>query len=169
MCLPYFLSGTAIGYLWDSHLKVLCKNYSLQVNAVAVICLILTLVNPFTRFYPICTDTNSRMARNRFNPEHYASYLALVVCAAAGCRSMQFLVLPPLQFLGKISFGLYLIHSLVIWGIEVKLGVGVGQFCLLLAIVFALATASFYLIEQPAQRCVRLFALHVSNQHSSLI
>ena len=62
-----------------------------------------------------------------------------------------FLTLPPLRFLGLISYGLYLWHYpiyLVVTQDRTGLS-GYELFGLRLAVTFAVAIASYYLIEKP--------------------
>jgi peptidoglycan/LPS O-acetylase OafA/YrhL len=80
---------------------------------------------------------------------------ALVI--AAGCAQHRFgatvlLGVRPAQFIGKISYGLYLWHwplimiGPAVWGLE---AVRVRHYLVLMGVAFLLTIATFYLIENP--------------------
>jgi hypothetical protein len=60
----------------------------------------------------------------------------------------------PLRWIGTISYGLYLWHwPIDVWIVEWRTGLGPTALNLLrLAVTFAAATASFYLVERPIRR-----------------
>jgi peptidoglycan/LPS O-acetylase OafA/YrhL len=75
---------------------------------------------------------------------------------------------PPLRYLGKISYGVYLLHSLVFaWFLRSQVGIRAIEsgsliaalLCLIgeLAIVVAIASISFYFFESPLLRLKRYF------------
>jgi peptidoglycan/LPS O-acetylase OafA/YrhL len=70
----------------------------------------------------------------------------------------KFFLLPPLRYLGKISYGIFVYHLLLLFWLEPRLmplGLGPGMNAwiwsfLLLAIVVLIAGLSFRFLEQPA-------------------
>ncbi|MEZ5183097.1 MAG: acyltransferase family protein [Acidimicrobiales bacterium] len=94
-----------------------------------------------------------------------ASVLATVVIAAVvrgGGPLARALSVAPLRFLGTISYGLYLWHWLVFQAVDARNGRlpllgdrvldGIALDGLKLGLSFALALASFWLVEQPIRR-----------------
>jgi peptidoglycan/LPS O-acetylase OafA/YrhL len=77
----------------------------------------------------------------------------------------------PLLWLGTVSYGIYLWHKPVLDGLDSRL-VPHGEVItalVLLAVTVAIAAASFYLIERPAQRVARrLVAARAARAESSL-
>jgi peptidoglycan/LPS O-acetylase OafA/YrhL len=66
--------------------------------------------------------------------------------------------LAPLRFAGRISYGLYLYHLPIYFWLGFREGyVGRPKMIFALLLVFAAATASFYLVEQPILRLKRYF------------
>jgi hypothetical protein len=68
----------------------------------------------------------------------------------------SFLSLPPLVWIGRISYGLYLWHwPVIVVASPARTGLdGASLTVVRVGLTFALATASFYLVEQPIRRGV---------------
>src|SRR2546425_1222358 len=92
-------------------------------------------------------------------------YAVFGVCVAAVITSAvqpgrfalrSFLSLPPLVWIGRISYGLYLWHwPVIVVASPARTGLDGAQLTVVrVALTFALATASFYLVEQPIRRGV---------------
>lgn len=94
----------------------------------------------------------------------------LIDRAADGVRGWAGLVLesPPLLYLGKISFGIYVLHLIVpegIKAIEARTGLdlgfperlGLGQFAYVTVVAVILATISWYALERPINDLKRFF------------
>lgn len=87
----------------------------------------------------------------------YAVAIAAVIAAAVqpGRGLLRTpLSFRPLRWIGTISYGLYLWHwPIDVWLVEWRLGLGPTALNLLrLAVTFAAATASYYLVELPIRR-----------------
>jgi peptidoglycan/LPS O-acetylase OafA/YrhL len=82
-----------------------------------------------------------------------SAVLVCVVCAPRAGVS-RLLSLAPLRWIGRISYGLYLWHyPLFIWINGARTGLtGAPLFLVRCAVTFAVATLSFYLVEQPIRR-----------------
>jgi len=92
-------------------------------------------------------------------------YAVFGVCVAAVITSAvqpgrfalrSFLSLPPLVWIGRISYGLYLWHwPVIVVASPARTGLdGASLTGVRVGLTFALATASFYLVEQPIRRGV---------------
>jgi peptidoglycan/LPS O-acetylase OafA/YrhL len=92
-------------------------------------------------------------------------YAAFGVCVAAVITSAvqpgrfalrSFLSLPPLVWIGRISYGLYLWHwPVIVVASPARTGLdGASLTAVRVGLTFALATASFYVVEQPIRRGV---------------
>jgi peptidoglycan/LPS O-acetylase OafA/YrhL len=79
-----------------------------------------------------------------------AGVLTSVVCVPAGVLA-RVLALAPVRFVGRISYGLYLWHyPLFVWLDHERTGLtGLGLLTVRVAVTFAVATASFFLVERP--------------------
>ena len=80
------------------------------------------------------------------------------VLAVIGAQNARFVGLPPLVFFGRISYGLYLWHGVLL----LSTPGGAPLFAardrgLAVLVSIALATTSFYLVENPALRAKRRF------------
>jgi peptidoglycan/LPS O-acetylase OafA/YrhL len=66
----------------------------------------------------------------------------------------RLLSLPPIRYIGRISYGLYIWHwPLFIWVNEARTGLsGYSLFVVRVAVTFAVAIASYHLIEQPIRK-----------------
>nr|MDT0666550.1 acyltransferase [Micromonospora sp. DSM 115978] len=82
-----------------------------------------------------------------------ALLVAAIVEVPNGVAS-RILTLPPLPYIGKISYGLYLWHWPVFLTLTAgRTGVsGTGLLLLRLAVTFAITIASFHLVENPIRR-----------------
>jgi peptidoglycan/LPS O-acetylase OafA/YrhL len=66
--------------------------------------------------------------------------------------------LPPFRYAGRISYGLYLYHLPIYFALGFREGyVGKPKMLFAVALVFAVATASYYLVEAPILRLKRYF------------
>ncbi len=94
-----------------------------------------------------------------------AAYGALILFVAMPARDARpgllarFLALPPLEYMGRVSYSLYLWHIPVIW-LVVRLGIAfprtpaglLANVVLVLVISVAFSTVTYYLVERPALR-----------------
>jgi peptidoglycan/LPS O-acetylase OafA/YrhL len=66
----------------------------------------------------------------------------------------RLLSLPPIRYIGRISYGLYIWHwPLFIWLDQSRTGAsGYGLFALRAVVTFAVSVASYHLVEQPIRR-----------------
>jgi peptidoglycan/LPS O-acetylase OafA/YrhL len=83
---------------------------------------------------------------------------ALVIGAPASWVNRRILSLPPLVFVGRVSYSFYLWHWPILAYLRIANGNTVPWIASFLAVVtaFALAVLSFYFIEQPCRRSKRL-------------
>ena len=106
-------------------------------------------------FWTLVPDTAAWMYRG--------GYAVFGVCVAAVITSAiqpgrfalrSFLSLPPLVWIGRISYGLYLWHwPVIVVASPARTGLDGAQLTILrVGLTFAIATASFYLVEQPIRR-----------------
>ena len=80
----------------------------------------------------------------------------VIVSAVGAPRSLvpRFLSLPPVRYVGQISYGLYIWHwPLFLWVDHARTGLlGTPLFLLRLVVTFAVSVASFHLVERPIRR-----------------
>jgi len=86
---------------------------------------------------------------------------ALLIAVPASFINRWLLSLPPLVFIGKISYSLYLWHWPLLAFLHLAAGNILPPVAVLLAVAASLAAAiiSYYLIEQPFRRSTRPRAL----------
>jgi peptidoglycan/LPS O-acetylase OafA/YrhL len=83
-----------------------------------------------------------------------AAAVVASVAAVPDSPLARFLSLPPLRYVGRISYGVYLWHwplFLVLTAARTHVGGGAPLLLLRFAVTFAVATASFHLFEQPVR------------------
>lgn len=83
--------------------------------------------------------------------------LIYVAVAAPSSWPARLLSLPPLVWMGEISFGVYLIHRIVQWGLTQAMpGLsGIGAFALVVLLTLGLSSLTFLYYEKPARRALR--------------
>ena len=81
---------------------------------------------------------------------------AVILSAVGAPRSVvpRFLALPPIRYVGQISYGLYIWHwPLFIWINHERTGLsGYPLFVVRVLVTFGVAVASFHLVERPIRR-----------------
>ncbi len=86
----------------------------------------------------------------------YAIGVAIIIAAVVQAASplARMLTIPPLPWIGRISYGLYLWHwPVIVWLVHWRVGFGDSRLVALrLVVTFALAAASYYLVEMPIRR-----------------
>lgn len=93
----------------------------------------------------------------------FPGYAALLPCLGAvfillggkvANPASAFLALPPIAFVGRISYSLYLWHWPLIVFVQYRIGrtLRPGEACIVLAVAMMIATLSWLLIEQPLRR-----------------
>ena len=88
-----------------------------------------------------------------------AAAVLVVGLVSAPWRGLRlFFEAPPLVWVGKVSYGVYLWHIVVFWMLG-KLGLALGSWFwpVAVAVTFAFATLSFYALERPVLRLKRRF------------
>lgn len=97
--------------------------------------------------------------RNNLDPIAIVLVPLVLWSAAARIGPFALFAAPVLRWYGKISYGLYLLHSPILAIVSV-LGIGAGiggtaQFLAVLTITTIAAAAAFYLFERPVQDALR--------------
>jgi peptidoglycan/LPS O-acetylase OafA/YrhL len=81
---------------------------------------------------------------------------AVILSAVGAPRSVvpRFLALPPIRYVGQISYGLYIWHwPLFIWIDHARTGLsGFSLFAVRVIVTFGFSVASFHLVERPIRR-----------------
>jgi peptidoglycan/LPS O-acetylase OafA/YrhL len=76
-------------------------------------------------------------------------------------RFKALLLARPIQFIGRISYGIYLYHLVIGWLLSRSFGLHIERsvfaFFILVSITLIVSTLSWYLIEQPVNRLKRFF------------
>jgi peptidoglycan/LPS O-acetylase OafA/YrhL len=82
--------------------------------------------------------------------------LATIFCAsvlvAVYCTPMRWMMHPALRHVGKVSYVAYLVHDLIYDRVHAMHWRGAISIVVSLALTLLVATASWYLLEQPLQR-----------------
>ena len=98
-----------------------------------------------------------------------AAALAALLLALRQARGFRWLGWPPLAWVGRVSYGGYLFHALVVWGLAQVLGLAVRPlpiaqrlvfFVVALALTLLLAGLSYRFIERPIARRWRTSRRH---------
>jgi hypothetical protein len=86
----------------------------------------------------------------------YALVLPVLATVALLARGPQLLAVPPLRYVGRISYSLYLWHwPVIVLGATVPGGTSVAGKTLLLLTALAMSVASYHLVEEPFRRPTR--------------
>ncbi len=145
--LPFFFVGMLMGMAYP---KLTIPSYLKKHSFVSVLCLVPLL---FPEWSPVSADAKRRM---------WLSYEVLLVMSAVFFTVVflvpdtnRLLANPIGDFLGKISYGLYLLHMPVIAATH-QLGFDVlTTLFISLSMSILVATLSFYAIEQPLAKRIR--------------
>lgn len=91
--------------------------------------------------------------------------VGVVLLAAFNSRSQRFFETPALQWLGTVSFSLYLVHEPIVVAMGFLLGPGVGWLVLPIALVVSLGAAYvfFRVVELPGHRLARACGARLAN------
>ncbi|MEI8234543.1 MAG: acyltransferase [Verrucomicrobiota bacterium] len=148
-----FVIGALVYGVW----KRFPRPSQLFVNAVGVLC----IVGYFSALYLGSKSAGPTGNMGTFaNSVVMASVAAFILCAAWSDRYLFALLnLPPLRWLGKLSYSLYLSHSFVEQALrkvilqnkDAVLEVRLGLFALSWLLVIAAAAALYYGVEHPCE------------------
>ena len=154
-CLDLLGAGALLGLLWHEHNDTACARWRvLGFAALPVIALVL-----------LCVPADHAAVRVLSPALQAVAFAALIDGAARGFTGVTGAILTwrPLIWIGQISYGLYLTHNFAHWFAprllrqltHYRLSYFPSEtlhVAFLLAISFAAATASWYLIERPFNR-----------------
>jgi len=146
----FFLLGMALA-IWEKPIARRFPHAFCGWWGVAIVCILLVICAPWVRkemgtYISLWVD-----------PIVVGSVLIIFLTVRHGGRLADLLNAPLMQFLGNISYGLYLIHAVVLYfWVEVLNGrvLFMGLF-LTLGVSIGLASLSFRYFEQPAARLIR--------------
>ena len=117
----------------------------------------------FSRYLRFLPDTNSGTAAVEFVECVFFGWLLVFLVAAPKSLAARALAFRPLIFVGKVSYGIFVFHTLIAvsvspWLTAVGLNEASHSFfraAILAAISIAVAAASWHLMEQPLNHWVR--------------
>jgi peptidoglycan/LPS O-acetylase OafA/YrhL len=81
-----------------------------------------------------------------------AAYLIVILTSNGNSFLTYLLSLPPIVALGRISYGVYLWHYLIIHELSIENRLFTHRILLAIVLTFAAAIASYWLIERPFLR-----------------
>lgn len=126
----------------------------LEASAVVLLVFNLTIGRlVYQPFLPKWGDSAGFWFWNSLVPAIPCAVLIFVLARGEGWVSWL-LALRPVQYLGAISFALYLIHPSAIWYAE-QFGSGLNAFALFLVLSFGGSVLLHEAVERPAQRIIR--------------
>ncbi len=92
-------------------------------------------------------------------------FVVLIYCVVQEKMFVRFLDWPPLQYLGRISYGLYIYHFPIIWAVGLIREYGVPEdtahpiiFVVSFILTVAVASLSYYVLEKPFLKLKDRFA-----------
>lgn len=87
-------------------------------------------------------------------------YASSIVWCVTQARATRVLTFRPLRFIGRISYGVYVLHPLIFDRVSALLGWGTAAAFAAFTLTIAAAAASFYCFERPFLRLKRHFRSH---------
>ena len=149
------------------HGRTLSTRASVAVAAAGVACVMADAI-----WHPFGIGPHELRSAGADLPAAVGFAMVIVALSAVGSSMGTVLTLPPVQWLGTISYALYLWHYMVIIGLR---GTGRWPTALLPALTATIALScvaaalSWHLVEQPALRWARRRAVpHRAQRHAPL-
>lgn len=146
----FFLLGIVLG-IWDAPLRKRLPGFLSGWGGVVLVLVLLLICAPYLR------KASGTYLSVWIDPIVISSVLMVFLTARQGGRLADLLNTTVMQFLGRISYGFYLIHALVIYLlVDVMQGrMPLLGLVLVLGISAGLAKLSFHWFEQPTARVIR--------------
>ena len=153
--LAMFLLGSLTAFLCSKHAKVNALTWDsklIELTGWSTVVIALLTVPAMARAL-----LDSEIANNTFHRAFifYGVIWSLAVIAAfhGGTHFGKFFALPVCRFIGRVSFSVYLWHIVILQVVYQHVSVHPSlQFCLTIAITFAISHLSYRWIERP---CIR--------------
>ncbi|WP_409305547.1 acyltransferase family protein [Peribacillus sp. SCS-155] len=159
-----------LGAILAKNKDILIKKYS-SLSLISKVLLSIISLLAYTSFW---TFQNVRIINYSIINDYFiaAGVFIIVIMSLAPGNLSRFLLLRPVQFLGKVSYSLYLYHSLVLFSLVYLLHnkfnwISILSFSFVGTII--VSSFAYYLVEKPAIKFGKRVSILIENRkHSQL-
>tara|TARA_R110001583_G_scaffold170138_2_gene323487 strand:- start:566 stop:1570 length:1005 start_codon:yes stop_codon:yes gene_type:complete len=149
-----FFLGVGVSIFYE---KIIYSDYSIFFDRYGWVFLVLLFVNlPEARSQLGLNFGSSVYVKTWLDPISWTLVFCLFISCVCSSKSLNFLNNPIVQYLGRISYGFYLIHYPVLYVLKGFLMPWWLIFLAAFTVTILLASVSFYYFERPLQKMIML-------------